>query len=890
MRSLSLVSIMFLACNAASAPGGDSHGLKPAAGKDRLLLAGSAFLIAPIAGAHVTATRIGRSHELVGETTTGPDGAWTFDLYAVDGDILIEVLGDRGGSCLEPATGVAPISLSQDDRMATIVPRASLGQELAAITINPVTTLVAARALAEARAGISISDAWKKNVDLFSAHFDSPEPWASQPIDLVLHPAPGLSSGAIYSFITLAISQHALELGRRAGVTDVSVVNTWTVLRHLTRDLDDRVFDGKAQSAELPPLAANVRIDAETTRASLAKALESFLGSENNKSGFGARDLSKLINAIRQDKSELYPPGEPEVNRDPTVESGSPPAITITAPSAAQTVGQGSHLVAEIVDLDGVSDASVFFDGNLVGFSFDKTTPTKWTLDTPIIVQDGDHVFELTARDAKGNTSKKAVQFTFDGAPPSISFLACHAPNDLARTVTTNPGSAVFAPTTTDEPCLESTLGSGDQQFHTFADLLASAGADTPRIDLAVTDTTEIASVTCQLSINGTPIGSPTPCAEGTSPVSHVLSVSASVFGEKLLTLDVTDTASLRVVATDTLGNSADRTFAFRLNVLPTPLHVVAVPLTPQSAITSYSFAADNVDKLFDYANFPDHLVHLNAYNVTNLSARPAKLSLNVGFANEGAGWTRRTYKAPFQLYLGYSVSDGVGICGNGQALKFLRYNSYTGHQCVTPSALATIDMMSTGSIPTNPFDIRRFVFAANGSAVTPDDNAEVVLEPGQTYKVLLATRYPWFTVNPTSGACVATYGPEWINHGVVGAPSAIGGFYRKNLFFNYIMTGTTYSFYGYLTCSSNMVYNCPSTGFCGFDAFVNNGAVYPVSYALIERDLRFSTAATWTPRIRLSTSTASIAAKADRSASALAKNGPPLLGKNGPGRDQELS
>jgi hypothetical protein len=66
------------------------------------------------------------------------------------------------------------------------------------------------------------------------------------------------------------------------------------------------------------------------------------------------------------------------------------------------------------------------------------------------------------------------------------------------------------------------------------------------------------------------------------------------------------------------------------------------------------------------------------------------------------------------------------------------------------------------------------------------------------------------------------------------------------------------------------MRYSCPSTGLCGFDAFVSNGAVYPVSYAVIERDLRFQTAATWIPRIRLATSTTSIPARADRTGFAI--------------------
>src|SRR5204863_32823 len=82
--------------------------------------------------------------------------------------------------------------------------------------------------------------------------------------------------------------QHALELGARAGVTDVSIVNTLVILRLLVQDLEDGIFDGQ-QSGVALNVVGNVFIDKETTRLSLAKAIDAWLDSDHNKTGLTTR-------------------------------------------------------------------------------------------------------------------------------------------------------------------------------------------------------------------------------------------------------------------------------------------------------------------------------------------------------------------------------------------------------------------------------------------------------------------------------------------------------------------------------------------------------------------------------------------------------------------------
>src|SRR5689334_9619859 len=115
-----IATMLFLASNAAcnrglSSAGSRSSGAAPQGTNVGQHLTGRAYLNAPIIHAHVTVTRLFAGREdVVGEAMTDDKGAFDLTLpQPTDGDLLIQIVGDRGGSTFEPASGMSPITLSE---------------------------------------------------------------------------------------------------------------------------------------------------------------------------------------------------------------------------------------------------------------------------------------------------------------------------------------------------------------------------------------------------------------------------------------------------------------------------------------------------------------------------------------------------------------------------------------------------------------------------------------------------------------------------------------------------------------------------------------------------------------------------------------------------------
>lgn len=617
----------------------------------------SAYLIAPIASAHVTVTRLKRgADELIAETTTDDKGQCDVILpQTTDGDLLIQVVGDRGGGTLEPVTGIAPITLSESDKLMALAVDTQLGQETF-VAINPLSTLVAARALAEYRAGATLSAAFAKNVDLFSAHFQTASPWQAPPVDVTLGEAPGLSSSVIYGLITVGLSQHALELGARAGVTDVSIVNSLVVLRALVADLDDGVFTGtKAQDAL--KIVGNVYIDQETTRLALAKSIDAWLDSDKNKTGLTKRDVSQLTNAIRQDVSELYPPAIPPEQKPDTSQSGAPPLIVVLSPKPDQTLGVNDTVVGYIEDADGLSTFKLMIDGKQVVVPIDTSSSTKWTFTFDPDLDDGSHVLQVEAGDIKGNRSSAQVTFAFDSTGPSVSLVQCPTPDDRSRPATVSTSGVTYSDTTIAGPCTEGDLTVGTQQFYTYADLYEE-GTRIPQILLSVTDLGTLSAVTYTVKLNDVVAYGPEPLAKAKSPSTHVLAIGQEVLGLPSLGVHAADDVKVEIKAVDSVGNETVRTFWFHLTLIPTPLYVQQTTVDSSVSLSAHTFAANNVQNLFaqtiSQSNvavcgswacqaFPESLIYVTKFMVVNVSPRPVVMSTDWATATQGSMSMKRT-------------------------------------------------------------------------------------------------------------------------------------------------------------------------------------------------------------------------------------------------------
>ena len=854
-------------------------------------ISGSAYLIAPIAGAHVRATALSRvPPAIVADGVTQADGSFNLTVTGVDGDFLVQILGDQGGSAVEPVTGVDPIPLSQDDMLCALSLGSTLGDSVS-VAINPWSTLVAVRSETDATlSGGSISDAYRKNVGLFSAHFGSASPWEASAVDLVASPAPGLTSSTIYSLAVIAMSGEALQLGARAGTTDVSVVNTLTMLRLLVADQSkDHLFDGKSVDQVLPAVLGNVHIDTETTRASLADALEDFLGSAKNQSGLTPRDVVSLLSAMRFDSSELYPGGSSDPNRDPTAESGAGPAIAVLVPVENQTLGATTKLTATIHDADGLASSQLLIDGAPTDVAFIQQSATDWDLVyLPAGLADGAHSLELDATDALGNSSRDIIHFSEDRTPPNIAFVSCDAPDDRARTVTTSASGVTYAPDTARAGCLESDLGSGAQVFYTFSDLALQPGAQVPTIRISVSDASPVASVTCQAVIDGAPQGSAIPCTASASPATHVLSVSSALFGPAIGNIADTSAVAIRVSTLDAQGNPSFRDFQFALMLLPAPLLISQVPPSG-TALENAHFEAGTIDALFSLST---DAINLAQYTIENVSSRPVKLAMPA-LQMTGA-YSADAYHTLFTRFHVYEdTSSNALACAPGAIEEFqVGSGGPATYEVCSPPVATTF---SRGSLQSE-INVTVAV-ASTGVAIVPDANNDVSLDPLTSYTLTISSaravlgryRFGHLQTLPIDSQSIATNGIEPLGEGFHGyytgsLAASENGFTQKNtLWQDANGGGTAHQAYGYMSCDGWGTGNnspddppgglttadLPLTGTFFTQRFTAQYGL-PDGYVLgdlwLERRVKFASQSSWMPEIHLTTSNAMLAAKPDRS------------------------
>lgn len=754
-KKVSVVALAALACSACNK---SVEKLVDAAQESQLAqpqrIAGRAYLVAPIANAHVAVIRLaaGTSDEPIADAMTNENGEFDITLpRSTDGDLLIQVSGDRGGSTLEPVTGIAPISLSENDRLAALAVNTHLGDQTT-VVINPLSTLVAARSVAEYRSGARLRDVHAKNVELFSAHFKTASPWLSLPVDLTAGEAPGLSSGVIAGLALIGLSQHALELGTRAGVSDVSIVNTLVVLRLLVADLQDAVFDGKTGDTPLK-VTGNVFLDSETTRLSLAKAIDTWLDSAANKTGLTKRDVSHITAAIREDISELYPPTDaPPEELPETQQSGAPPAITIASPQANQTLGTTDLISGYVEDADGVSSFTVFLDGSRLLIPIDTTVPSKWTFAFPPDTETGSHVLQVTALDSKGNQSNKQVSFSYDKTAPSISLVQCSSPDDRVRSASVTVAGATYAATTNMGSCTETALSDGSQTFYSYADLYDGGGERSPFITLSTTDTA-LSSVNYVVKVNDVVVQTAQTVPSATSPATHALTISNTILGLAASTVRAADSIALEVTATDAIGNSSTRVFRFHLTLIPTPLYVQEQPADASVGISAHTFAANNVQNLFHQnfsyptpgacgsyycQGFAESLIHVTRFFVVNASPRPTTMPFDWATATQGSMTLKRTAFRSYFLNTGKPYSLGPSPCAEITEVDYFEdYSPYVPNYATQTCYTVAGDFKRGKNTDTMTFTPTVAVYEEPGHVRVT--SSPVVMAPGKQYTVVVA-------------------------------------------------------------------------------------------------------------------------------------------------------
>ncbi|MCC6805801.1 MAG: hypothetical protein IT381_00125 [Deltaproteobacteria bacterium] len=871
-------TLAFGACTPARKLADSSDGLAPTSTVQSQRITGRALLVAPIANAHVTVLRLAAAtpDEPIAETMTNDKGEFDLELpFATNGDLLVQVLGDRGGSTLEPVTGVAPISLSENDRLAALAVGTKVGDQIT-VMINPLSTLVAARSVAEFRSGARLGDAYKKNVDLFSAHFRTASPWLAAPVDLTAGSAPGLATGVIAGLVLIGLSQHALELGSRADVNDVSIVNSLVLLRLLVADLQDGIFDGKNGETPLK-VVGNVFIDAETTRLSLAKSIESWLDSPANKTALTKRDVSQVTSAIREDLSELYPAAETPPQEIPeTQQSGAPPAITITSPQPNQTLGTTDLVSGYVEDADSVSSFTLLLDGKHILIPLDTSTPTKWSFAFPPDLDTGSHVLQVTALDAKGNQSSKQVAFAYDKTAPSVSLVQCFAPDDRVRAATVTIGGATYANTTTMGSCVEGALSDGSQNFYTYADLYEEGGERAPFIALSTTDTA-LASATYVVKVNDAVVRTATPLPTAQGPAAtHMITLSSAFLGLGATSVHAADSIAVEVTATDASANSSTRIFRFHLTLIPTPLFIQEQPTDAVSSLVSHTFAANNVQELFHQTfsyptpgpcgsyycqGFAESLIHVTKFFVVNVSSRPLAMAFDWPTAVSGSMSLQRSAFRTYIISNPKAYALGPSPCAEMTEVDYFEdYGSYVPNYA-TQTCVSIANNFKRGK-NTESLQFTPVIAVYEQPGNVRVTGSPVTMSPGKQYSVVIAmynlsvAPYPTQLVNTQypprdkglniGSAYIAAYGSNFsISYS---APTQIAdenGFLGvKGILWN-SSTSLYSNFRGYIG-HENWYVPWPETGVNRTHLVRSGNSNYRFSPVVFEHSLTFSSSVKW--------------------------------------------
>ena len=597
------------------------------------------MLAAPIVGAHVRISVFGaQTEEVAADTVTDQDGNFDVELTNGDGTILVEVLGDQGGTTVEPISQ-KPLQLSYTDRFANMSANVSLGQHVAGLVISPWSTMLTARAQWDMKTNsTSASAALVSAATLFVSHFDGIAFMNSSPLDPASGPTNGLSSGAVHGFVTCGLAAMGNDLSRRLSLSPGDLINTISLTQWLADELITTGHFGGAGANGPITIIDSATVDVEFTRADLGAALGTFVTSSQNQSGVKLADLTALINAITSDSSNLYASAS-----SVATSNGDGPTIVVTAPITDSTLRDQVLVTGDVTSPAGVSGIEIYLDDTQVA-NGNRTAVGDIEISGAYPLTDGFHVLKVVAHDSGGKASSLTVPFSSDATPPSIAFSSCTASDDRSRTAvpvfSAQTGSIKWwAPGPADAGCTAAALdptAAAPYIFHTYSEL-AKAAATASQLSFSPQDagpvTTPQSALIFEASISkgGAQIGSTTRIVATAGQTTRNFALSTDFFGDALRDVSINDVLQLHLVATDAEGNQGTLVLQFVMDFLPSPMRIdfVTLPTGSSERVESYSFANGNLNEMLDPASaLPVGLFVVERYAVTNVSDRATNFSI----------------------------------------------------------------------------------------------------------------------------------------------------------------------------------------------------------------------------------------------------------------------
>jgi hypothetical protein len=114
--------------------------------------------------------------------------------------------------------------------------------------------------------------------------------------------------------------------------------------------------------------------------------------------------------------------------------SNSPPAVSISSPSAGALVSGAITVSGSASSIAGIASVTVHVDSN-AAVTASGTTSWSQSVDTTTL-NDGSHTITATATDSVGRSSSASVSVTVSNAPPSVSISSPQAGATISSTVT----------------------------------------------------------------------------------------------------------------------------------------------------------------------------------------------------------------------------------------------------------------------------------------------------------------------------------------------------------------------------------------------------------------------------------------------------------------------
>lgn len=625
---------------------------RPRAQSSATTIAGQVILLAPVSGVYVRVINYRPTgiEDIIGETVTNEKGEFSFNLNDGEGTIRIEALGTRGGNTKEPISNI-DLSLSNADTLMLIKNNIELGGKFENLIISPWTTLVAAKALWDAKTQQKeIGEAYENASRQFSQHFGNRSFFESAPADPTVAPLDGLSSSALHGFAIVGLCAAGNDLSKSLKLRPGGVINTLSITRMLTDDLlADGAFNGIGQAGKIT-IIDNIGLGVEYTRHNLANSLGAFLTTPENRSGIRLTDLTPFMAAIKNDTSDLYAwplrkdeegPGT-DPSADPVLSIGDGAQITLTSPRVNALYQGQVTITAQAQSNLGVAGFDVILDDKIIS-NGTRINNNLMTIDQNFDVSDGFHLLKVKAKTTFGIESSVVVPLTSDKTLPVITMKRCVAYDDLKRE---KPGTDPFTVSVVQwkNPVIDNNCApdkftkENAYRFNTYADLAQSNDTSSQLVltiidnGIIQTNSTQLKSTAGIYKNNRLITNTVTLMPPNDAITTHTLPLSRAFWGEGLMSASSQELLELRINSQDNAGNTAHASYYFFLNFIPVPLLVKELALdNPAELISTYSFESKekNIAKIGD-PTLPlvNQSFTVSKYEIKNPSDRTALIQL----------------------------------------------------------------------------------------------------------------------------------------------------------------------------------------------------------------------------------------------------------------------